>query len=105
MIFNGELSTPSTATLYTVPEATPGSANSGELVTVNFFRIVNESGAARTFTLYLNVSGTDVAITPIDTELPDGAAFDDVPTFQLPPSATIRGSASGADVSWTINVE
>lgn len=104
MLHNGELPNP-VGTLYTVPTPTPGQPNSGQPQTINFFRVVNESGAVRTFTLYLNVLGTNRAITPIDTQLPIGAAFDDVPVFQMPPGGIIAGEASGADVSWTINAE
>jgi len=104
MIYSNELPT-SQDTLYTIPAANPGIPNSGSNKTVNFFRIVNESAAARTFTIYLTVRGNNKAITPISTQLPIGAAYDDIPAFQLPPGSLIRGVASGADVSWTINVE
>jgi len=103
MISNGELSTTPDTVLITVPRATPGIPRSGNPMIVDFFRIVNESGALRTFNLGLNVNGTVRALVPIDTELPDGSAFDDLPTFQLPPGATLTGDASGASVSWTIN--
>jgi len=104
MIFNGELATPATATLYTVPSPTPGMAGSGNLVTVDFFRVVNESGAARTFTIYLNVNGTARAITPISKVLTLGSAYNDIPVIQLSPGNTVEGVADGAGVSWTLNV-
>ncbi len=102
MIYSGELPT-SPGTLYTVPLPTPGVPNSGAPKTINFFRVVNESGVARTFTLFLNVNGTARAITPIATQLPIGAAYDDIPTFQMAAGAEIIGDASAAGVSWTIN--
>lgn len=102
MILNGSLPT-STGTIYTVPSPSTGVPRSGNDVEVNLFRIVNESGADRTFNIFLNVNGTDRPITPGDTQLSPGAAWDDVPVFQIPPGALIRGDASGADVSWTIN--
>ncbi len=104
MIFSGELVIPPTA-IYTAPLASPGVPNSGAPKTINLLRIVNESGAARLFTLFLNVNGVSRAITPIDTQLPDGAAYDDLPTFQIPAGASIVGTADGANVSWTINSE
>jgi len=104
MIYNGELATPATATLYTVPSPTPGSPGSGNLVTVNFFRIVNESATAKTFTIYLNVNGVNRAITPVGKVLTSGTAYDDIPVFQLAPGNIIAGVANGAGVSWNINV-
>lgn len=103
MIYNGELAT-SKAVIYTAPLPTPGIPSSGSNVTVNFFRVVNTTAALRTFNLYLSVNGNDVSFIPIDTELPPGAAWDDVPVFQLPPGGTISGDADAAGVSWTINV-
>ena len=102
MLFNGELDT-SVATIYTAPLPTPGIPNSGGNVLIDFFRIVNESAAARTFTIYTNVNGTRRALTPIATQLPIGAAFDDLPVFQIPPGALIEADADAAGVSWSIN--
>jgi len=104
MTYNGDLPTIS-GTIFTIPTATPAQARSGSNKTVNFFRVVNESGAARTFTIFLNVSGTPKAITPVDTNLIDGAAYDDVPEVEMPPGSTINGVADGTGVSWTINVK
>jgi len=102
MLYNGELDT-SIATIYTAPAPTPGITRSGGNVEVDFFRIVNESGAARTFTIYTNVNGTRRALTPIDTQLPIGAAYDDLPVFQIPPTALIEADADAAGVSWSLN--
>lgn len=103
MILNGEISTPAVGNIYAVPTQTPGIPLSGNPVEVNFFRIVNESLVTITFTIYLNVNGTDRAITPVSRQLIAGAAYDDIPVIQLPPGALICGVASGADVSWSIN--
>jgi len=94
MIYNGEIPTVQAA-IYTVPPQ--------KTVEINLFRIVNESAALRTFTLFLNVSGTARAITPVSTELPVGAAFDDLPPMVLQSGNTIEAVANGADVSWTVN--
>ena len=104
MIHNGTLPTVQAA-IYTCPVANQGTPRSGSNKTVNFFRIANESGAARKFTIFLNVNGTARAITPVNVALTIGAAYDDVPTFQLPPGATVEGVADDAGVSWTINAE
>jgi len=95
MIYNGEIPTVQAA-IYTVPPQ--------KTVEINLFRIVNEAAAAaRTFTLFLNVSGTARAITPVNTELPIGAAFDDLPPMVLQSGNTIEAVADDVDVSWTIN--
>lgn len=104
MIVNGEISVTPETLLYKVPEATPGLNRSGNNAAVNLFRIVNTSGAQRTFNLYLNVNGVAINIIPVNTILPIGACFDDLPEFQLPPGGKILGDASGASVVWTINV-
>lgn len=95
MIFNGSIKTTQTA-IYTTRPDTNG-------VEVTMIRVVNESGADRTFTVFLNVSGTAHAVTPVDTQLPIGACFDDFPVFQLPPNGIIEAVADGEGVSWTIN--
>ena len=104
MILNGEIPTPASDVIYTVPQPTPGIPKSGNPVEINFFRIVNESASTITFTLYLDVNGTQRAITPIDRQLVAGAAYDDVPVIQLPVGGSIYGEASAAVVSWTLNV-
>lgn len=96
MIYNGEIPTVQAA-IYTVPPQTT--------VRINLFRIVNENAGARTFTLFLNVSGTARAITPVDTELAIGAAFDDLPEMVLQSGNTIEAVADDTDVSWTINAD
>lgn len=95
MIYNGEIPT-TQGVIFTAKQFTNG-------VEVNLLRVVNESGAARTFTVFLNVVGSAKAITPVDTELPIGACFDDFPLFQIPASATIEAVADAAGVSWTLN--
>jgi hypothetical protein len=102
MVINGEVPT-SIATVYTVPSPSPGVARSGSNVEINLFRCVNESAAERTLTIYLNVNGTARALTPVALILPIGAAWDDVPVFQLKPGDQIQMEADGADVVWTIN--
>lgn len=72
MIYNGEIPTVAAA-IYTVPSPTPGVPSSGSNATIDFFRIVNESGVERTFTIWLVVDGNPRAITPVGTILPVGA--------------------------------
>jgi hypothetical protein len=103
MIFNGAIPT-TVGTIFTAPQASPANANSGAQVTVNFFRVVNESAAARTFTIYLNVNGTARAITPVSVRLTVGAAYDDIPTIQLAPGNTVVAVADNTGVVWTLNV-
>lgn len=102
MIYNGSVPT-SLEVVYTVPSPTPGEPSSGNIQEFNLFRVVNASAAARTVTIYLNVNGTARALTPISLQLPVGAAWDDVPVFQLPVDGVISMIASGADVVWTLN--
>jgi hypothetical protein len=103
MIFNGQVPT-SPGVLYTIPESSPANPYSGEIKTVNFFRVVNESAAARTFTIYLNVNGTARAITPVSVRLTVGAAYDDIPAIQLAPGNTVVAVADNTGVVWTLNV-
>lgn len=98
MIYNGELPLVSAAIW-----KSPGIAGTSNNTEVNLLRITNENAAAQTFTIYINVNGTARAITPINTQLPIGAIYDDFPVMQLPPGATIEGAASAASISWTIN--
>lgn len=103
VISNGVLGT-SAAPLITNPTPAAGVPRSGNAMEVNFFRVVNYSSSTQTFNLYLNVNGVDQPITPTDTVLPPGAAWDDVPVFQLPSGGIISGQCSDTDsVSWTIN--
>lgn len=103
MTYNGELPT-SQGAIYTAPTgsiATPPATK-----TITWLRVVNNSAAARTFTLYLNLSGTGQPITPVSTQLPIGAAYgDDIPPLQIRPGCSIEGIADAAGVAWTINVE
>lgn len=102
MIFNGEIPN-SIGTIFTVPVATQGDRNSGSDVGFNLFRIVNGTAGTITFTIYLNVNGLDVPITPISRELIAGAAYDDIPEITLPAGGRIRGIADTAGVFWTVN--
>jgi hypothetical protein len=95
MIYNGEIDT-TQSTIFTVPPFTSG-------VEVTMLRVVNESGSPRTFTVFINTSGTAKAITPVETQLPVGACYDDFPLFQLRASCEIKASADAAGVSWTLN--
>jgi len=104
MLYNGELPS-SPGIIYTAPLPTPAIRDSGDLKTINLFRIVNEADADRMFTIWVNVNGTPRPITPLNTSLPPGWAYDDFPTFQISAGATIEAYADGADVSWTINAQ
>jgi len=103
MLYTGEVATGAAATIYTAPAPTPGIPDSGSPVVINFVRVVNQSGAARTFTLYCNITGTDVALTPIDTQLPIGSLWDDLPVFLIPARATLKATASAANVFFSVN--
>lgn len=97
MIFNGELPAVQ-GVIYTVPDSI-------KTQVVNLFRIVNNSAGARTFTIYIkNSSGVAQPITPISTQLPIGAAYDDFVTFQLRNGGTVEGVADAAGVAFTLNV-
>lgn len=105
MVYNGELPT-SQGALYTAPTASLGATNSGQPKSITWVRVVNDSGATRTFNLYLNVNGTARSIIPVDTNLPDKFAYgDDIPPLTIAPGASLQGDADAAGVSWTINVE
>lgn len=95
MIYNGEIDT-SEADVFLSPLNTNGSE-------ITLMRVVNESAAARTFTLFIDTTGTSRAITPVDTQLPIGACFDDLPVFQIRAGSKIRAVADAAGVSWTLN--
>lgn len=103
MLYTGEVATGAAAAIYTAPLPTPGIDKSGSNVVINFVRIVNESGAAITFTLYSNISGTDRALTPIDTQLPTGSLWDDLPVFEIPKGSTLKAIASATGVSFSVN--
>lgn len=95
MIYNGEIQTTQDV-IFTTPPYTTG-------VEITMLRVVNETALSRTFTVYLNITGTARAITPVSTVLPAGACYDDFPLFQLRPSTTIEAIASDAGVSWSLN--
>lgn len=97
MIFAGELGV-SQAPIYTVPDQIPSQ-------TINLLRIVNDSGAPRTFTIWINNGSGAQPATPIDTQLPIGALWDDLPEFQLRDGATIEAAANDIQVKFVINAQ
>lgn len=103
MLHIGEIATSAPATIYTAPTPTPGIPNSGNNASIQFVRVVNESGSEQTFTLYVTVGNNTSALTPIDTQLPIGALWDDLPSFEIPPSATLSAVASGGGVTFAVN--
>ena len=104
MTLNGNIAT-SKATIYKVPVSTPGNPNSGKPKSLAWIRIVNGSGADRTFNLYLNLNGTSRNIVPVSTELGIGYAYgDDIPPLDLEPGSLVEADASGTGVLWTISV-
>lgn len=103
MIANGTLPT-SAGPIYTVPSPSPGVAQSGQLQEFNLFRIVNTSATvSRTISIWLNTNGVKRLLTPLNLFLPPGAAWDDVPVFQLRVGDTIEAEADDMGVDWTIN--
>jgi hypothetical protein len=105
MTLNGEIAT-SKATIYQVPSATPAIPGSGSPQMLAWVRVVNASGSARTFNLYLNLNGTSRNFIPVNTQLPTGAAYgDDIPPIAIPVGALVEGDADAAGVYWTISVE
>ena len=103
MIFNGAVPT-SQQVIYTVPPPTGGLTKSGNNQEFNFFRVVNNAAVMRTLNIYLNVNGVARLITPKALQLPPGAAWDDVPIFQMAMTNTIEMLTDGDDVTWTLNV-
>lgn len=103
MLFIGTIATGSAAAIYTSPFPTPGIPSSGNNANIEFVRVVNESGSAQTFTVYVTIGNNTVALTPIDTQLPIGALWDDLPVFQIPPGATLKAVASATGVSFAVN--
>lgn len=97
MLYNGELET-SQAVVYRVPVT-------ATLQTVDFSRVVNNSGAPRTFTFYVDNGAGAQPITPISVQLSTGAALVDfLPSFQLRKGGSVQGIADAAGVAWTLNV-
>lgn len=103
MLYIGAVPTGAAAQIYAVPLPSPGIPNSGNNATIDFIRVVNESGSAQTFTLYVTINGTAVALTPVNTQLPVGALWDDIPVFQLPPGAILSSIASATGVNFSLN--
>lgn len=95
MTIDGELPL-AQASLYKIPLNKVG--------TITSIEIVNESAATRTASLYINQSGTPRAITPIGFTLLAGAKMEDTMLRQLKGGSSIEGIASGADVSFVINI-
>ncbi len=97
MLFNGEL-TASQVKIYTVPVT-------ASVQTIDFSRVVNNSGAPRTFTFFADNGSGAQPITPIDVQLPIGAALVDfLPSFQLRKGGSVQGIADDVGVAWTLNV-
>lgn len=104
MIANGEVPTAPSTAIYTVPAPGVGTPESGNAQEFNLFRFANSSTTDTIeLDIWLNVNGTPRLITPSGLVLTPGAAWDDVPVFQLPVGATIIAQASDAGVDWTIN--
>lgn len=103
MLYIGTIATGSAAAIYTVPFPSPGIPSSGNNATIAFVRVVNESGSAQTFTLYITIGNNTVALTPVDTQLPIGSLWDDLPIFQIPPGAVLSAIASATNVRYSVN--
>lgn len=103
MLHLGEIATGAPEVIYTAPTPTPGIPNSGNNASIQFVRVVNESGSAQTFTLYVTVGNNTTALTPIDTQLPIGSLWDDLPIFEIPPGATLSAVASATGVKFSVN--
>lgn len=71
--------------------------------TVNSIHVSNNSGSARTATLYVNLSGTSRAITPVDMALDDKAVAISEAILELPGGSRIEGVASGSGVTFLIS--
>ena len=65
--------------------------------------VSNESGSARTATLYVNLVGTSRAITPIDMALATDAVAVSEAVFDLTQGQKIEGVASGSGVTFVIS--
>jgi hypothetical protein len=96
MQVDGELPT-SLGTLLTAPP------NQG--IRITSIEVVNDNGAAQTYTLYTNQTGTDIPITPIDAQLPIGAKSEDTIVRELKAGSLVKGVASDTDVTIAINFQ
>lgn len=103
MLYIGTIATGAAAEIYSAPFPTPGIPSSGNSASIEFVRVVNESGSAQTFTLYVTIGSNTVPLTPVDTQLPIGALWDDLPVFQIPAGATLSAVASATGVKFSVN--
>lgn len=88
---DGQLASPSKATLYTAPAATQA--------VVNCITLVNTDGSARTVNLYFKASGgTSRRIIPKDLSLAAGAGFAYDKSISLEAADILEGDASAATV-------
>ena len=76
---------------------------SGHHASIGSIHISNGSGSARTATLYVNLSGTSRAITPVDMALDTNAVAISEAPIELFNGAKIEGVASGSGVSFVIS--
>lgn len=73
------------------------------VASVSSIHISNGSGSSRTATVYVNLSGTSRAITPVNMALAaDAVAISEAP-LELFNGASIEGVASGSGVSFVIS--
>lgn len=73
------------------------------VASVSSIHISNGSGSSRTATVYVNLSGTSRAITPVNMALAaDAVAISEAP-LELFNGAKIEGVASGSGVSFVIS--
>lgn len=70
---------------------------------VRVMNVSNESGAARTATLYVNLVGTSRPITPIAMALAADALAVSEAVFDLTQGQKIEGIASGSGVTFLIS--
>lgn len=70
---------------------------------VRCMNVSNESGGARTATLYVNLIGTSRPITPVSMALATAALAVSEAVFDLTQGQKIEGVASGSGVSFMIS--
>lgn len=74
-----------------------------ERAVVASIHISNTSGAARTATIYVNISGTSRAITPLNMALATDAVAISEAEIELANGHKIEGVASGSGVQFLIS--